>query len=197
MNFKVFGTQIYVSFLFAALITIMLCCDKTGLILPTFLAVFMHESGHLLMMWLLGCAPKEIRLIPASVQITRSFSGGYKNDLLIALSGPLVNLLACGLFYHLFLRFQRVGFWYFAVINLGIGLFNLLPVKGLDGGTVLLSALCRVTDINKATIMLRCISLFIGSFILITAVMLILKSKPNLSLFIMGVYLVVMSVMKM
>ena len=29
---------------------------------------------------------QEIRLIHASVQITRSFSGGYKNDLLIAYS---------------------------------------------------------------------------------------------------------------
>ncbi len=197
MNFKVFGTQIYISFLFAAVITIMLATDKTGLLLPTLFAVFMHECGHLFMMWLLRCAPKQIRLIPASVQITSTFSGGYKNDVLIALSGPFINILLFGVFYYNFLKFENEFVRYFALINLVLGIFNLLPVKGLDGGTVLLSFLCKFTDINKATLLVKGVSLFVATIILITAVMLIVKGETNLSLFIMGIYLVVMSVMKM
>jgi Zn-dependent protease len=197
VNFKVFGTQIYISFLFAAVITVMLCFDKTGMLLPTLFAVFMHECGHLFMMWILRCAPKEIRLIPASVQITNSFSGGYKNDVLIALSGPIVNFLLFGVCYFNFLRYENEFVGYFALVNLVIGFFNLLPVKGLDGGTALFSLLCKFCDINKATVMVRILSLFVATVVLITAVMLILKGNPNLSLFIMGVYLVVMSVMKM
>jgi Zn-dependent protease len=197
VNFKVFGTQIYISFLFAAVITVMLCFDKTGMLLPTLFAVFMHECGHLFMMWILRCAPKEIRLIPASVQITSAFSGGYKNDVLIALSGPFVNFLLFGVCYFNFLRYENEFVGYFALVNLVISFFNLLPVKGLDGGTVLCSLLCKFCDINKATVMVRILSLFVATVVLITAVMLILKGNPNLSLFIMGVYLVVMSVMKM
>lgn len=197
MNFKLFGTQIYISFLFAAVITLMLCFDKTGILLPTLLAVFLHECGHLFMMWILRCAPKQIKLIPASVQITSAFSGGYKNDILIALSGPIVNLLLFSVFYYNFTQYGNEFTGYFSAINLMLCIFNLLPIKGLDGGTVLLSLLCKFTDINKATVLLKCFTLFVAIVILIIAVMITIKDKPNITLFIMGVYLVVMSVMKM
>ena len=98
MKFKLFGTEIYVSFSFFGLLTIMLYFDKTGLIMPSFLAVFLHELGHLFMMWKLGVAPKKIRLIPASVQIVNSHISGYENDDRIALSGPLTNLVFFGVF---------------------------------------------------------------------------------------------------
>lgn len=197
MSFRLFGTKIYLSVLFAALVTIMLATDKTGFILPTFFAVFMHECGHLFMMWLLGCAPKEIRLIPASVQITNSFSGGYKNDVLIALAGPCVNFLLFATLYYNFLCFKNEFTGCFALINLVLGVFNILPVKGLDGGTVLLSLLSKFCDINKATFLVKVFSLVIAGVILTTAVLLTVKGKINPSLFIMGIYLVVMSVMKM
>jgi Zn-dependent protease len=99
--------------------------------------------------------------------------------------------------YFNFLRYENEFVGYFALVNLVIGFFNLLPVKGLDGGTALFSLLCKFCDINKATVMVRILSLFVATVVLITAVMLIVKGNPNLSLFIMGVYLVVMSVMKM
>ena len=78
MRFKLFGTDIYISFLFASVITLMLLFDKTGLILPLLFAVFMHEIGHLFMMYIRLAAPKRIKLIPASVQITKPFIRDYK-----------------------------------------------------------------------------------------------------------------------
>ena len=73
MRFKLFGTEFYISFLFAAVITAMLAFDRTGFILPLFFAVLVHELGHLTAMWVLDCAPKRIRLIPAAVEITAKF----------------------------------------------------------------------------------------------------------------------------
>ena len=197
MRFRLFGTEIYLSFLFAALLTVMLATDKTGLVLPTFFAVFMHECGHLFAMWILGCAPKKIKLIPASVQITNAAFTGYKNDFLIAVSGPLVNFILFLAFYYNYSLFENRLVGYFALINLMLGILNLLPVKGLDGGTVLFSILCRITDINKATLMLKIITLILAVAIIVTAVFSTVRDKTNISLYIMGIYLIVISVMKM
>ena len=124
MKFRLFGTEIYISFLFAAVITVMLATDKTGLIIPALFAVIMHEIGHLFAMWVLECAPKRIKLIPASVQITSSFSGRYKNDIIVAVCGPAVNFVLFFTLYFNYLAFKNQLVLYCALLNLIIGLFK-------------------------------------------------------------------------
>ena len=197
MRFKIFGTEIYLSFLFLGLITIMLATDKTGFMLPTIFAVVMHETAHLFAMWLLDCSPKRIKLIPASVQISTSFSKGYKNDILVSLSGPVINLVLFGTLYYNYLCFENQATINFALINLVFGIFNLLPVKGLDGGTVLLSILCKFMNIDRAVLIVRASTAIIASAIIMLAIMLTVGGKMNLSLYIIGIYLFIMCLMKM
>ena len=196
MRFKLFGTEIYLSFLFMAIITLMLAFDKTGLILPTLFAVFLHETGHLFMMWVKGLSPKRIKLIPASVQITNSFSRCYRNDIVIALAGPMVNFLFFGVLYYNYVCFKNEGVLYFALLNLLIGSYNLLPIQGLDGGTVLYSIICNYTNANKAQLCLKLISIFLGVTVVFAAVTLHFRGKLNLSLYIMGIYILVTSIIK-
>ena len=106
MRFRIFGTEFYVSFLFAAVITAMLAFDRTGFILPLLFAVLIHELGHLVAMWILDCAPKRIRLVPAAVEITTKIQSGGKYEIFIALCGPTVNLL---LFASLFVNYLAFG----------------------------------------------------------------------------------------
>ncbi len=154
MKFKLFGTEIYISFLFAALITVMLLTDKTGYMLPALFAVLLHETGHLFMMWVIDCAPKRIKLIPASIQITTPFQKRYRNDILIAASGPVVNIILFLTLYFNFLAFGNQITLYFALLNLVIALFNLLPVKGLDGGTILFCILAKFKGPERAAVIL-------------------------------------------
>ena len=196
MKFKIFGTEIYLSFLFFAFLTLMLATDKTGFLLPMFFAVLMHEIGHLFIMWVLDCSPKSIRLIPASVQIVNSFSRGYKNDILIALAGPLVNVLFFSVLYYNYLCFGNEFTLYFALLNLLIGIFNLLPVKGLDGGTIVFSLLCKFTNINRAVLILKLITAIFALAIILLAVLFSINGKINLSLYIMGIYLLITCLMK-
>lgn len=189
MKFKLLGSEIYISFLFVAVISLMLATDKTGLALPTLFAVSLHEIGHLLAMWIVGTPPKSIRLIPASVQITRSISSRYKNDIIVALSGPLVNFALFLTLYINYLIFGNEGILYYSLINLIVGLFNLLPVTGLDGGTVLFSVIAKKRDINRAMLTLRIISLCLGAVCLFLAITLTLRGKLNVSVYIISVYL--------
>ena len=196
MKFKLLGTEIYISFLFCAVVTIMLLTDKTGLMLPTLFAIFSHEIGHLFMMWVIDCSPKRIKLIPASIQITTPFQKRYQNDILVSLSGPAVNIVLFLTLYFNYLAFANKTTLYFAVLNLVIGLFNLMPVKGLDGGTILYCILAKFKGVDKAALILKIITLSLAFLIIILALTLSLRGKFNISFYIMGIYLLIMSLVK-
>ncbi len=196
MKFKLFDTEIYISFLFSAAVTIMLLTDKTGYMLPALFAIILHEIGHLFMMWILECSPKRIKLIPASVQITAPFQKRYRNDFLVAASGPTVNILLFLTLYFNYLAFGNEVTLYFALLNLVIGLFNLLPVKGLDGGTILFCILEKYKGPDKAAVILKIITIVLAMATILTAVTLTVRGKINISIYIMGIYLFVMSLLK-
>ena len=197
MKLKLLGTEIYISFLFMAVISLMLATDRTGLLLPTLFAVLMHEIGHLFAMWVLDCSPKQIKLIPASVQITAPLTSKYKNDIIIAIIGPIVNLLLFFVLYINFLCFKNSIILNYALINLLITIFNLMPVIGLDGGTILFSVLAKKTEYNKAILTLKIITLIVAAAVIFLAVTLTIRGKINISLYIIGIYLVIASIIKM
>ncbi len=196
MKFSFLGTKIYVSFFFMAAITLMLATDRTGYMLPTLFAVLIHEAAHLFVMWVLDCAPLSVRLIPASVQINKRFSFSAKNDLLIASAGPLANLILSACLYFNYAAFGSFTVLCYSLLNLIIGCFNLLPVRGLDGGTILYLLLCKLKGCEKAALYMRIITLILAAAVIIVAVTLTLRHKFNLSIYIVGIYLFVMSLMK-
>lgn len=196
MKFKIFGTEIYISFLFAALIAFLLATDRTGFIIPTLFASFIHEGGHLFAMWLCGCQPQKIKLIPASMQIVRGFSVSEKREIAIALCGPAANI---AVFLCLFLNYllsENATVLTFALLNLILAFFNLLPVSGLDGGTILKNLWARKTDIYSAEGKVRILTFALSVFFLAAGVVLALRKETNISLFIMAVYLFICAMVR-
>jgi Zn-dependent protease len=67
-----------------------------------------------------------------------------KGTILVSLAGPAMNYLLAFLammVYGIFYKFendQGVWFYYLAVINVGLGTFNLIPIPPLDGSNVIL-----------------------------------------------------------
>ena len=197
MRFRLFGTEIYVSFLFFAIITVMLASDRTGLCLPTVCAAAFHEAGHLFAMWICDCQPKSIRLVPASVSIISGFPRKKYGELFIALAGPLFNIaLFASLFINYKLTVSNISFEY-GIINLIIAAFNLLPVKGLDGGTVTTVLIEKGTKSReKAESVTKIVSVLTGLIILFFGVFLILRGKINVSVIIMGIYILICSFLR-
>ena len=196
MRFKLLGTEIYISFFFAALVTLMLACDRTGMALPMFFAIFAHEMGHLFAMWATDNAPKSVRLIPASVQITRNITQRYKSDITVALCGPIVNIILFLTLYFNYIAFKNELTLYYGLLNLIVAIFNLLPVAGLDGGTVLYCLLANKLPLNRAILTVRIITFTTAAAVLITAIILTVGGKINLSLYIIAIYLFISSLMK-
>lgn len=196
MNFKFLGTKIYISFLFCAILCLMIAIDRTGLILPTLFAVFVHEGGHLLAMWASDCHPKEIRLIPTSVQIIRDFSSKRHGETTIAACGPAANIVLFGTLYANYYIFKDDHILFFAALNLVIAIFNLLPVYGLDGGTLLTHFLIKFTDFYKAERIVRIITFTFAFIAFLLGVYLWVSNSVNISVFIVAIYLAVCGIVK-
>lgn len=192
MRFRFFGTEIYISFLFSAVIAFMIATDRTGLVIPTLFSVLLHEVGHLIFMWIFECEPKSIKLVPASISITRGMSAKKYGDLLISLAGPMVNLIMFCSLYVNFLITKSAFSLDCALINLAFFIFNMLPVSGLDGGTVLKIILSKkFKDPLKAERIVRIITLAVGLLVGIIGITLIINGELNISVFIVAIYIII------
>ena len=195
MSFTVFNTKIKISFLFMATLCVLLMCDKTGLVLPMLFAVFLHEMAHLSVMWVSRCAPKEINLCPGGVQILAS-TVKNKPEILILLSGPVINILLFIILWFPFDKTSHTSVLEFAVINLIYGVFNLIPVRNLDGGSIVEIILTEFLGFQKARIILNIITIAFAVFILLLALFFSINGDINYSLYIMVLYLFIPIIFK-
>ena len=116
--------------------------DHSGLVRVGLLAALLHECGHVAA-WLamtrtlpvLSFSLRGIGLDASAARLSR------RQTFLLALAGPLTNLLMCAAALG---RMQlAASYWgyFFAAANLATGLFNLLPLGDLDGRRMLQSVL--------------------------------------------------------
>lgn len=190
MKFSFLGIKIHISFLFCVVLCICLLTDKSGMATQTLLSITLHEAGHIFCMWVMDCAPKEIRLIPASVKVIRSFNVGIKQEFWILFMGPCVNFVIslCAFINYSF--YNRKNVLNFCLINAVLGLFNILPVKGLDGGDMLFITASKRFGICKANIIVNTVSLCFAAVVLIFGGWILAFKKANPTLLIAGVYMI-------
>ncbi len=196
MKLKILGTQINITFLFWAFITLLVSTDKSGLIIFMLLAVALHEAAHLAAMRIGGCAPKSITLSPACIQITRKIGKESKSGVCVPLSGPLTNLFLFGVCYFFNMWIQSEALMSFAVVNLIFGALNLLPAKGLDGGDILVAILSVFLSDNKCRIVLKASTLIICGALLAFGIFLYKNSGGNISLIVFAIYLLLSILIK-
>lgn len=103
--------------------------------------VFLHELGHALAARYFGWRVRKIELFPfgGAVQVDESGNRPWREELLVILAGPAVNLFLALSTWFLY----QAGLWtsptslQFIEYNLILFLFNLIPIVPLDGGKLL------------------------------------------------------------
>ncbi len=113
-----------------------------------FASVLLHELGHVLVARMQGSRVRDVTLmLLGGVSHIEELSKRPRDEARMAIVGPLVSIAIAVVAYAAHLVFTGIapdlqfGLYYLAQINLGIGLFNLLPAFPLDGGRVLRSML--------------------------------------------------------
>jgi len=129
-----------------------------------FACVLLHELGHALMARRFGIHTPDITLLPiGGVARLERIPDQPKQELLIAIAGPLVNVVIAALLI-LFLRqpaaasdlsdvnTPRVALLSkLASVNIFLVLFNLIPAFPMDGGRILRALLALRLDYARAT----------------------------------------------
>ena len=171
--FKLFGVPIRLHFTFILLVIFLISIgigDKQSgastaiYVLALFGSVLLHELGHALVASRFGIRTIEIVMFPIGGVSRPERVPKAREELWIALAGPMVNLLIAAGIALWFWRerglvhwqqlieptdanlAQRIGFG-----NLILALFNFLPAYPMDGGRVLRSLLARWRPEDEAT----------------------------------------------
>jgi len=132
-----------------------------------------HEIGHMLVARRAGLIPKAVILLPLSgvtvfdesrVQAQQSTTTVWKREVLIAITGPLVNLgfaLIAGAVIYALVPATNLAQWPWLQsrnlprslvwANLYLAGLNLLPAYPLDGGRILRAYFARSVDPTAAT----------------------------------------------
>lgn len=130
----------------------------------TLSAVMLHECAHAKVAKKLGYELNVIKLMPYGAALCGDINMRARDEALIAVSGPLINIVLALLFAALWWLVPSSYMFTqaFCFCNLYIGLFNLLPVYPLDGGRVTLALLSVKLKRARAYKIMRIISAIVG-----------------------------------
>ena len=174
----------------------MLFADKSGLIIPTAFAVFSHEAAHIIAMNVLAVAPKEIVLIPGSIKIIKRGLSNLRSENIILFAGSLINLLFFAAFYGVGYFLDNIRLMIYGVVQLVIGVFNLLPAKGLDGGSLLYNIVFKYKSESSAETAVKISSLGVVFLLVFVGTFMLIGGSVNLSFYIIALYILIFSVLK-
>ena len=175
MRFKLGRTEVSVSFSFFALLLLSATTRSSEIIRLSLITSLLHECIHLIFILLFCGKIKSVRFSFMGGEIKRGdISLTATKEAVISLSAPVTNLLIGAGLYVLNV------YEHFAIVNLIIGAFNLIPYEGFDGGRALKCLLeGRVNEktANNVAILLSFIACF--TFIALNGYLLI-KNNGNI-----------------
>jgi len=129
-------TKIRVEFTFVAIIALFTVFDTTGFAILGLCAGVVHELGHLAAMWLSGVKVKSIFFRGGGIQIEPEEKG--KITLFILSAGSIANFLTFAVIFTALERpFSYLYPLLFSLMNVCVGMFNLLPIGCMDGKQIL------------------------------------------------------------
>jgi Zn-dependent protease len=138
-------------------------------IIALFAIVVLHEMGHALTARRFGVVTRDIILLPiGGVARLERMPRDPRQELLVALAGPAVNVALAALLYAIVrltgqpptadvydfdpLLSVRAFLYQLVFVNIVLALFNLLPAFPMDGGRVLRALLAmRMSSYARAT----------------------------------------------
>lgn len=161
-------------------------------VLVIFACVVLHEMGHSLQARRYGVVVRDIVLLPiGGMARAERIPESPREEIVVAISGPLVNFTIAGIIALVKWPLGSpilAGEDFFSnllIVNLALGIFNLIPAFPMDGGRILRGLLALWLPYLKATRIAKDVGLLIALlFILAGFVYTELAMLPLIAVFI-------------
>lgn len=177
-------TKIQISVYFALLLTLVFALSPQGYAPVGLVCCLLHEAGHLICMKAVGCKIRGVAFGAYGMRIDSDLPLSFKKEALVALGGPLVNIILAVIGFV-------AGNRMFTVANTAIAVFNLLPVESTDGHSALKNLLCIRFETQKIKAALNIISAAFLFLMYCFGFLILFKSGYNFSALAVSVYLTV------
>jgi stage IV sporulation protein FB len=172
---------------------------KVFLFLNFTLTALIHEIGHSIAAERLGYKMNKITLMPYGTVVNGAIEGlSYKDEIKIAIYGPLFNLMICVVFTCLFWLIPEFYPYLESVVfsNLCIFTINLLPAYPLDGGRILNAVLCLKLNRKTSLAIVKGIGITISALLFALFAYSLFIGAPNPSILFFGGFILIGSLKK-
>lgn len=187
LTVRICGVKICFDFSFFAVLGLFLAFDGGGYGWLCFAACVCHELGHLAAMAVSGEKPREMIFSGGGICIKQS----EQPSLGVLSAGCGVNFLLFAVYFVL-LGKGDIFYTIFGGANLFVGIFNLLPVGGLDGHGILEKILLRFISFEKAQKVMGALEIIFGTSWIIGVILLLMSGLVNLTAVIVVIYIFVL-----
>lgn len=176
----------------ALIFCIMIVFQPVGVVLPSLGGAVLHESGHMLAAVLLGIPLRslDIGTFGASLKVRGSLIS-YPKEFLLCAAGPAMNFFSA-LVVILFSEhrgyYSECGEWFIAV-SVMLGILNLMPAEGFDGGRMLSVVISSFFGPNLSAVVLTFTTFSSILILWMVSVYLLIRYGTSLSLFVFTVSL--------
>lgn len=189
IKFNFYSIEIKIYFGFVAVVTLFLLLDKTGLAIISLLACFTHELGHIITFFLFKKRPRTLSFDIDGIELIHNTNHSSQiQTVIILLSGSILNFVVFVTIFFIQTTILKLNF--FAVTNLVVGIFNILPCSNFDGGKLLEILLLKFFVPDKVALICK----FINNLVLLLAIVfcfILLIKNITFNLLIMLLYLII------
>ncbi|MCL2698239.1 MAG: site-2 protease family protein [Oscillospiraceae bacterium] len=184
-------TKLAVDFTFFATIALFFYFDKSGFGILGICACVIHEAGHLMALFLKKQDFNSLIIYGGGIKIKHKKT--LDASVCILAAGCLLNIAVFIVFYYVFpinMKFQI-----FAIMNLLIGVFNLLPIRYFDGGRLLEKALINALPADGVSLIMKKIEIITALIGIFISIFTLFRSSFNFSFMIVMIYILFSDIM--
>ena len=185
-------TGVCSTILFFLLLSFALTHGSFLYILLALTALAIHEFSHILCCELLSYPVRELNLnlLGGCLKVDPAFAINPEAEWLIAVAGPLANLLMVGgVLYLQLLTINNSYLDYWLKVNLLIGLINLIPASPLDGGRILHAWLNKNIGLKNSARVSKSLTAGIGFLLLTMGVVQFYNQHTGILYILIGVFI--------
>ncbi len=174
--------------IFALIMFISLLLTSYNYFIILLFVVILHELGHVFMAKLCHIRLSELKLSIFGAALSPSNTlYSYKDEILLCIGGPLSNFVSALIVHMCLGNILKADI--FVMSSLALGIINLLPIIGFDGGRITLALLSLILGPRQANGILKFLSFMFIFILWLFSVYLLIKIGASLTLFIFSLSL--------